>query len=327
MAIILNRPMFRKGGSVADGSGITHGLNKRARYAGGPGQDGVQDDDVVDSNDEGVESQVTVQPMSYTSTGSTVISEGNKTTETPKEQDKYVNQSIEKILEMVQNKLMPSDQEKIKDYMVSLGAAGAGDPTKLKTWGSFLGDTAKNFEAIEEPKVKAAKQYGAQAALQVIKGMNKSSLTALMKNAQAGVDAGFYKDINEGVSKQLEAMSYQKTPHPEVLKSKIIKQYNDEYKKADANDVYASNKAEIDYQIKNLKKLPGMVKEEDLAGDNRYLQPSDVIKNEDGSLSFSKGVLAGKKKAFNKDINKVFINPVNKKFYRFNGTSFEPIVE
>jgi hypothetical protein len=183
------------------------------------------------------------------------------------------------------------------------------------------------MQALEEKRRLLADKYAGTAAIAALRGMNKSTQTALYKNAQLGVISGEYEDINEGVRKQLQIQAFQKLPHPEVVKSKIIKQYNDEYKKADANDVYASNKAELDYQIKNLKKLPSMVKEEDLAGDNRYLQPSDVTKNEDGSLSFSKGVLAGKKKAFNKDINKVFINPINKKFYRFNGTSFEPIVE
>jgi hypothetical protein len=327
MAIILNRPMFRRGGSVAEGTGITSGLTPRANYADGPDEDGVQQSDVVDETldtGDGVEQQVKIEDTSniYKPTGSQTVSEKEK----PQEQDKYVNQSIEKILEMVQNKLMPTDEEKVKDYLTAVGVAGAGDPTKLKTWGSFLGDAAKNYETLQEPKIKQAKQYGAQAALQVIKGMNKSSLTALMKNAQAGVDAGVYKDINEGVRKQLEAASYQKTPHPEVLKSKIVKGYEDDYKKANPSDVYASNKAQIDYQIKNEKSLPGGIKEEDLAGAKRYLNPNALTTSPDGKIIFNpKTINVGQQKAYAKEINKVFINPVTKKFYRFKGDHFEPI--
>jgi hypothetical protein len=133
--------------------------------------------------------------------------------------------------------------------------------------------------------------------------------------------------MDEGVAKQLEAQSFQKLPHPEVVKTKIIKEYKDDYLKRSSTDIYASNKAEMDYQIKNEKKLPGGIKEEDLAGNKRYLKPSSIIPQSDGKLIFNpKEVTPGEQKnTYGKEINKVFINPVNKKFYRFKGDHFEPI--
>ena len=47
MANILKRPMFRRGGSVAYGTGITSGLDTpRAKYADGPDEEGVQQEDI-----------------------------------------------------------------------------------------------------------------------------------------------------------------------------------------------------------------------------------------------------------------------------------------
>jgi hypothetical protein len=134
--------------------------------------------------------------------------------------------------------------------------------------------------------------------------------------------------MDEGVAKQLEAQSFQKLPHPEVVKTKIIKDYETDYKKLDPQDPYARNKAEIDYMIKNSKKLPGGIKEEDLAGSKRYLKPNILTTDSDGKIIINpdtKIVNEGTKKQYAKEINKVFINPVNKKFYRFKGDHFEPI--
>lgn len=326
MAVIFNRPMFRRGGSVAEGTGITYGL-PRAKYEEGSDENGVQQEDVVDTTevaDIGDSGQIEIKDISEKYKN--VASKPTQTSvEKPEVQDKYVNQSIEKILEMVQDKLMPTDQEKIQDYMTALAAAGSGDPTKLQTWGSFLGKAAANYSSLQEPKIKAAKQYGAQAALQVIKGMNKSSLTALMKNAQAGVDAGYYKDINEGIRKQLEGQEYGKKESPEKAKRLIVNQYTQDFLRADKDDTYARDKAEMEYMIRNEKRLPSGITSADFAS-KKYLKPNQIMEK-DGKLVWNPSVVSkGTAGTFKGDINKVFINPVTGKFYRYKGDYFEPIV-
>ena len=49
MANDFKRPMFRRGGSVANGTGITSGLDQpRAKYADGPDEEGVVQKDITD---------------------------------------------------------------------------------------------------------------------------------------------------------------------------------------------------------------------------------------------------------------------------------------
>jgi hypothetical protein len=299
--------MFRRGGSVAYGTGITSGLDTpRAKYADGPDEEGVQQED-IELSEKGVQQE------------NIGLSE--------KEQEKINPEILKAAYDIIKQKTLPSKEESLTDFLTSFGAS-AGDPTELQSVGSALGKTLQRYQTVQQPKIQAASKYGAQAALASLKGMSKSSQTALYKNAQLGVMAGEYKTIEEGIQKQIQAQSFQKLPHPEVVKTKIIKGYEDDYKKINPNDVYASNKAEMDYLIRNAKKLPGGITEEDLAGSKRYLKPDVLTTSSDGKIILNpdpKIINEGTRKQYAKEINKVFINPVNKKFYRFKGDYFEPI--
>jgi hypothetical protein len=304
MANIFNRPMFRRGGSVAHGTGITSGLTTRAKYEEGTDEEGANTNDIIEQNDISNATNFDIDPK------------------------KYDPNILKSAINTIRTELKPTAKESLGDWLTAFGASGTGSVGEKQTLGGALSNTAKTIEAIDEKRKQLVDKYAGTAAVAALRGMGKSSQTALYKNAQLGVMAGEYKTIEEGIQKQIQMQSFQKLPHPEVVKTKIIKGYEDDYKKINPNDIYAPNKAEIDYQIRNAKKLPGGITEEDLAGSKRYLKPDVLTTSSDGKIILNpdpKIINEGTRKQYAKEINKVFINPVNKKFYRFKGDYFEPI--
>ena len=151
MANILKRPMFRRGGPASYDVGITSGLRRGykegdlAEQLQGTSLDmGLQDY----SNDTSVEENME-QDVSF------------KKTSEP---------TMQSYADAVQKRLMPTDKESVFDYLTSLGAAGGGDPLKLKTFGSVIGEATKNYQAINDPKVQAAKKSGADVYGSLLKG-------------------------------------------------------------------------------------------------------------------------------------------------------------
>ena len=168
MANIFKRPMFRRGGSVADGVGITSGLNEpRARYADSD-EDGVTQDDVI-----------------TTSTESTL---------TPKEQANLPPELIKAYYEMIHQKMSPSKEDRMADFLTSFGASAPADPTELQTIGSAVGKTLQRYQALQQPKEAAANKYAAQAAITGLKGLSKESSLAIQKKAKEAAAQGMFGD-------------------------------------------------------------------------------------------------------------------------------------
>jgi hypothetical protein len=162
MANILKRPMFRRGGSVAYGTGITSGLdNPRARYEEGTDDEGAQQSDIVSLSE--------------------------------KEQEKINPEILKAAYDIIKERTLPSKEESLTDFLTAFGASGAG-PTELQTFGSAAARAAKNFEAIQQPKIQAANKYGAQAALASLKGMTKNDLLAIQKKAKEAAALGMFGD-------------------------------------------------------------------------------------------------------------------------------------
>jgi len=168
MANIFKRPMFRRGGSVADGVGITSGLNEpRARYAD-PDEDGVTTDDITTTSTEG--------------------------TLTPKEQANLPPELIKAYYEMIHEKMSPSKEDRMADFLTSFGASAPADPTELQTIGSAVGKTLQRYQALQQPKEAAANKYAAQAAITGLKGLSKESSLAIQKKAKEAAALGMFGD-------------------------------------------------------------------------------------------------------------------------------------
>jgi len=168
MANIFKRPMFRRGGSVADGVGITSGLNEpRARYAYSD-EDGVTTDDIT-----------------TTSTDDTL---------TAKEQANLPPELIKAYYEMIHEKMSPSKEDRMADFLTSFGASAPESPTSLQTIGSAIGKTLQRYQALQQPKEAAANKYAAQAAITGLKGLSKESSLAIQKKAKEAAAQGMFGD-------------------------------------------------------------------------------------------------------------------------------------
>jgi hypothetical protein len=297
MANIFNRPMFRRGGSVAHGTGITSGLtNNRARYEDGTDDEGANANDIIEQNDISSATNFDIDAK------------------------KYDPNILKSAINVIRSELKPTAQESLADWLTAFGASGTGSIGEKQTLGGALSNTAKTIEAIDEKRKQLVDKYAGTAAVAALRGMSKSSQTALMKNAQAGVDAGYYKDINEGVAKQLQSQLFGKAESPEKAKRLIVNQYTQDFLRGDKDDQYARDKAEVEYMIRNEKKLPAGITADDFSS-KKYINPNALIQ-ENGKIVFNPAVVPkGNIKGYNADINKVFINPVNKKFYRYKGDS------
>ena len=297
MANIFHRPMFRRGGSVAHGTGITSGLtNNRARYEDGTDDEGANANDIIEQNDISSATNFDIDAK------------------------KYDPNILKSAINVIRSELKPTAQESLADWLTAFGASGTGSIGEKQTLGGALSNTAKTIEAIDEKRKQLVDKYAGTAAVAALRGMSKSSQTALMKNAQAGVDAGYYKDINEGVAKQLQSQLFGKAESPEKAKRLIVNQYTQDFLRGDKDDQYARDKAEVEYMIRNEKKLPAGITADDFSS-KKYINPNALIQ-ENGKIVFNPAVVPkGNIKGYNADINKVFINPVNKKFYRYKGDS------
>jgi len=168
MANIFKRPMFRRGGSVADGVGITSGLDQpRARYADSD-EDGVTQDDVTTTSTEG--------------------------TLTAKEQANLPPELIKAYYEMIHEKMSPSKEDRMADFLTSFGASAPESPTSLQTIGSAIGKTLQRYQALQQPKEAAANKYAAQAAITGLKGLSKESSLAIQKKAKEAAALGMFGD-------------------------------------------------------------------------------------------------------------------------------------
>ena len=208
MANILKRPMFRRGGSVAYGTGITSGLDTpRARYEDGTDEEGAQQNDIASLS--------------------------------AKDEEKINPEILKAAYDIIKQKTLPTDKETIADFLTSFGAS-AGDPTELQTWGSALGKTAQRFQAIQQPKLQAASKYGAQAALASLKGMTKNDLLAIQRKAKEAAALGMFGDPKDPESYKRAYTAFARKElgvdaNP-YLKSKSPEDKIDELAKAIAKD-------------------------------------------------------------------------------------------
>ena len=207
MANIFNRPMFRRGGSVANNTGITSGLDTpRAKYADGPDEEGVQQEDIG-------------------------LSE--------KEQEKINPEILKAAYDIIKQKTMPTEKETVADFLTSFGAS-ASDPTELQTWGSALGKTGQRFQAVQQPKIQAASKYGAQAALASLKGMTKNDLLAIQKKAKEAAAIGMFGDPKDPESYKKAYLAFARKElgmdSSPFLKSKSPEDKVDELAKTIAKD-------------------------------------------------------------------------------------------
>ena len=295
MANILKRPMFRRGGPASYDVGITSGL--RRGYKQGDLAEQLQDT----SLDMGLQDY----------SNDTIVEENMEQDVSLKKTSEPTMQSY---ADAVQKRLMPTDKESVFDYLTSLGAAGGGDPLKLKTFGSVIGEATKNYQAINDPKVQAAKKAGADVYGSLLKGsLTKEKLYLYQQQAQ-------------------DLAKVENIPYNEALKRVLAKELGAKDKSEDIIEKIAQGKvtsgitypearaeAEIEYKITRdpeFFKRFGSGRFKGSINSSRFIQDSSgnyILKNPQ-----QKGTL---------EVNDVFINPNTKKLYYFDGKKLVPVTK
>lgn len=293
MPNILKRPMFRRGGPASYGVGITSGL-ERKKYEGGT------------NPYEGTSLDMDIQNYPY----NVDVSE-DVTLRAPTDRDMSQIPVMEAYADVIQKRMMPSDKESVFDYLTSIGAAGAGSPTSLKTFGSVFGEAAKNYQAINAPKEQAAKKAGADVFSALLKGsLTKEKLYLYQQQAR-------------------DLANVEKIPYNEALKRVLAKELGAKDKSEDIIEKIAQGKvsagldypsaraeAEIEYKITRDPSYAGQIK-------GRFkgsISPSRFTQDASGNY-----ILTNPQQKGNIRVNDVFVDPNTKKLYYFDGKKLVPV--
>ena len=296
MANILRRPMFRRGGSVAYGTGITSGLDTpRAKYKTGTDNDAASQNDIQENDVQGL---------------------------TEKELSKIDPEVVKATYDIIKERTLPSSEERLYDFITSFGASGAG-PTELQTFGSAASKAAQRFQALQEPKIQAASKYGAQAALASIRGMSKNDLLAIQRKAKEAASLGMFGDPNdpESYKKAYSAFARKELglDRSPFLKSKSPEDKVDELAKAvmkekglDYNSAVAYSKVQYQHAHSTDPKI-----QDESARFKDVLNSNFVDLQPNGDIKIKPDKLQSQGKLYKS--NDIVFDPITKSLYYYAG--------
>jgi hypothetical protein len=311
--------MFKRGGSVSEGTGITSGLEPRrglVQHSGGYAGDGEEDYDLENqtlSNDSDV-IPVANQPIPTTSSNPVMG------------QRQYPPEVAGAFYDMMKQKTMPTKEQVLANMMTAFGAS-AGSPTELQTWGSAAGKAAQNYATLNEPLVREANKYGAQAAIAALKGMTKEDALAVMKKAKLAAQAGMFGgDVNKALiaflQKELTTSSpFLKVKSPADQRYDEILRIKDEARKEGRTltEPEAIAKAELNIKLRNDPTFEKLVREGRFAG---QLSRTFITDQEDGSLLLKSNdptKQVPKPELSKYKAGQIVFDPLTKNFYMYDG--------
>tara|TARA_Y100001970_G_scaffold183808_1_gene223551 strand:+ start:110 stop:946 length:837 start_codon:yes stop_codon:yes gene_type:complete len=110
-------------------------------------------------------------------------------------------------------------------FLTSLGLNIASAAPTGNIFSTIAGAAKEPFETFQQAKFAEAKEereFERERELQLLKNLNEDQRTAIRKRAQDGVDAGYYKDINEGIRRLLQTDEFGVADRPgESLQKRI----------------------------------------------------------------------------------------------------------
>jgi len=292
MPNILKRPMFRKGGSAASGVGITSGLSSRKNY-----QVGGMSYDVDIEEDKDLTTNLNSNNVNN-------LKENDSRMDISREA--YARQFGQNL----ERQMMPSYRDQVLDFLTAFGATGAA-PGQYQTLSDALSKTSKNFQSIFDPKVQAAKRAGTQGYLTALKGADKERLLKYQKMAEdkARIE-GIPYDQALKVILANELGGKDKTK--EIIESAAQKKPT-----FGTDPIAARAEAEIEYKIST---NPEYAKR---FGDGRF---KGSIKNSLFKKDTATGnyVLKNPQQKGTTEVNDVFVEPISKTLYYFDGKKLVP---
>jgi len=296
MANIFHRPMFRKGGSVANGTGITSGLDQpRAKYADGPDEEGIVQKDITD---EALSNVGDIDPK-----------------------------KIAFAMDIIKSKLMPTEKESVANFLTSFGASAPESPVQLQTLGSALGKTSQKYQAIEEKRRQLADKYAGVGAVSTLKSMTKNPVVDEMqrkaklaaetrdspnsKYKNMSYDDAYNSALNDLMNKKTNIKEFAIEKSPQAKIEDQAKKYQKEkaLEYGPAKDL-----ATIEHTFENDPKY---------ANEKRYFKgemlSTQVERTADGKYKLKDNVLKGPA-GKNYEAGDIYYDPKDRTLYQYKGS-------
>jgi len=305
MSITLKRPMFRKGGSTAEGTGITSGLRKKYQVGGFSLEGYPYDMEVEEDENLGMNLSATANANK----NADVINPNMDAT-----REVYARQFGQNL----ERQMMPTYRDQVLDFLTAFGATGAS-PGQYQTLSDALSKTGKNFQTIFDPKVQAAKRAGTQGYLAALKGADKEKLLKYQQqardlfNAEKNKPNPKFKTLDDALAFVVTQEIYGKDKTRDIIESAAQKKPT-----FGTDPIAARAEAEIEYKIST---DPEYAKR---FGDGRF---KGAVKNSLFKKDTATGnyVLKNPQQKGTTEVNDVFVEPVSKKLYYFDGKKLVPV--
>ena len=304
MSITLKRPMFRKGGSTAEGTGITSGLRKKYQVGGFSLEGYPYDMEVEEDENLGMNLSATANANK----NADVINPNMDAT-----REVYARQFGQNL----ERQMMPTYRDQVLDFLTAFGATGAS-PGQYQTLSDALSKTGKNFQTIFDPKVQAAKRAGTQGYLAALKGADKEKLLKYQQqardlfNAEKNKPNPKFKTLDDALAFVVTQEIYGKDKTKDIIESAAQKKPT-----FGTDPIAARAEAEIEYKIST---DPEYAKR---FGDGRF---KGAVKNSLFKKDTTTGnyVLKNPQQKGTTEVNDVFVEPISKTLYYFDGKKLVP---
>jgi len=311
MPNILKRPMFRKGGSTADGVGITSGLRKN--YAEGTPKNLEYDEEkgysIKDLEDAGLVRTGGKQ----TSPQTTMNTAGNAQTS--------YNTLSDPSFDLIRNRyqeLLPTRKTNLQDLITAFGATAPEDATKLQTIGQVLSKAGTTATGLRQQREATAEGFKSTALNEVLKNMTAPEKDQLIRRAKQYARLNNIPEdqaINMFLSKLLQTggSDYLKDYSPEVRARQIGEKLAEDGFTSSGSFQEQITAGNI-WQLWESKQLPQQAQETLSA----TTYPNDlVVDPESGTAEFNPD-----KKGINQSRyvpNKSYVNPSDGGIYLYEG--------
>ena len=297
--------MFRKGGSTAEGTGITSGLRKKYQVGGFSLEGYPYDMEVEEDENLGMNLSATANANK----NADVINPNMDAT-----REVYARQFGQNL----ERQMMPTYRDQVLDFLTAFGATGAA-PGQYQTLSDALSKTRKNFQTIFDPKVQAAKRAGTQGYLAALKGADKEKLLKYQQqardlfNAEKNKPNPKFKTLDDALAFVVTQEIYGKDKTRDIIESAAQKKPT-----FGTDPIAARAEAEIEYKIST---DPEYAKR---FGDGRF---KGAVKNSLFKKDTTTGnyVLKNPQQKGTTEVNDVFVEPVSKKLYYFDGKKLVPV--
>jgi len=188
----------------------------------------------------------------------------------------------------------PRQDRSLSNFLIDFGLDIASRPPSGGIFATAAAAAKNPFARFQQAK-QMETAYGMSETSEdralitdMIKGMDEDKLSALMKKVKAGVDAGYYKDEQEGIIRQLQKEEYGVMDAPGEKREEWIKWYMTNLMKPTGEDVdpgIARAVAEHQYKM-DFKEYPEKVLE-DLNRTKLYIKEIhivDKVRDADGEV-------------------------------------------